>query len=87
MNTIQERMKDMWYVELVGILGSLLVLAAMTVKSTTTKGNIAMRSIYLIGSLIFVVYGLIIPAYSTAALNIAATIVNAIFIVRMLKDT
>ena len=87
MNTIQERMKDMWYVELVGILGSLLVLAAMTVKSTTTKGNIAMRSINLIGSLIFVVYGLMIPAYSTAALNIAATIVNAIFIVRMLKDT
>lgn len=77
----------MWYVELVGILGSLLVLAAMTVKSTTTKGNIAMRSINLIGSLIFVVYGLMIPAYSTAALNIAATIVNAIFIVRMLKDT
>ena len=87
MNTIQEWMKDMWYVELVGILGSLLVLAAMTVKSTTTKGNIAMRSINLIGSLIFVVYGLMIPAYSTAALNIAATIVNAIFIVRMLKDT
>ena len=73
------------YIELIGIVGSILVLLAMFVRSTTTKGNIIMRIINLIGSAIFVVYGLMIPAYSTAVLNIFAVMVNGIFVLKMLS--
>lgn len=73
------------HVEIIGILGSILVLLAMTVKSSTTKGNITMRIINIVGSVIFVVYGFMISAYSTAFMNIAATLVNGFFIYKLVS--
>jgi hypothetical protein len=76
----------MLHVEIIGILGSILVLMAMTVKSSTTKGNLMMRIINIIGSVIFVVYGFMISAYSTAFMNIAATFVNGFFIFKLCSN-
>ena len=76
----------MLYVELIGIVGSILVLLSMTVKSSTQKGNLIMRIINIVGSLVFVVYGFMISAYSTAFMNIAATIVNGFFIYQLVSN-
>ena len=76
----------MLYVELIGIVGSILVLLSMTVKSSTQKGNLIMRIINIIGSIVFVVYGFMISAYSTAFMNIAATIVNGFFIYQLASN-
>lgn len=73
------------HVEIIGILGSIFVLLAMTVKSSTTKGNITMRIINIVGSIIFVVYGFMISAYSTAFMNVAATFVNGFFIYKLVS--
>lgn len=75
----------MLHVELIGIVGSILVLLSMTVKSSTQKGNLIMRIINIVGSLVFVVYGFMISAYSTAFMNIAATIVNGFFIYKLVS--
>lgn len=75
----------MLQVEIIGILGSILVLLAMTVKSSTTRGNLTMRIINIIGSIIFVVYGFMISAYSTAFMNIAATFINGFFIYKLVS--
>lgn len=76
----------MLYVELIGIVGSILVLLSMTVKSSTQKGNLIMRIINIIGSVVFVIYGFMISAYSTAFMNIAATIVNGFFIYQLVSN-
>ena len=73
-------------VELVGILGSVLVLIAITFPSTSKKGNTIMRILNLVGSIIFVVYGCLIPAYSTAIMNIAATAINLLYIFKLQKN-
>ena len=46
--------------EIIGIIGSIFVLLAMLVQSSSIKGNIAMRIINIIGSDILVIkaYGL-----------------------------
>lgn len=73
-------------IELIGLCASALVLVSMCVKSSDIKGNIIMRIINAIGSIIFIYYGFVLGAYSTAILNIGATVVNAFHIFKMIKE-
>ncbi len=45
-----------------------------------------MRSLNLVGSAVFVVYGSILPAISTAVLNGALIIVNTYHLVKLILD-
>ena len=67
-------------IEIIGIIASVILICAVSFRSTTPKRNILMRLINIVGSALFVVYGFMIPAYSTAGLNIAIIIVNIIYI-------
>jgi len=71
--------------EILGIAASIIILIAMLFESTSIKGNIIMRSINIIGSSAFIVYGLLVPAYSTAFLNAATSIVNIVYIIKLVK--
>jgi predicted membrane protein len=73
-------------VEVIGIIATLLILFSMLFKTTTLKGDIRMRILNLIGSLIFTVYGCLIPAISTAILNSALIIVNSYHLIMLLKE-
>lgn len=72
--------------EIIGLFGSMLVLISMCVKSSDIKGNILMRIINTIGSIIFVYYGFALNAYSTAVLNIGAIIINIYYIIMLIKN-
>lgn len=63
-------------IEVVGICASLFVLASLLFKTNTYKGALALRLLNCVGSSMFIVYGFILPAYSTAFLNIAAVVIN-----------
>ena len=71
-------------IELVGIVATLFILTSMLFKTNTTKGAIIMRSINLVGSAIFVVYGSLLPAISTAILNAGLVIINTIHLIRLI---
>ena len=71
-------------VEIIGMIASVLILISMTIQSATDKGNLIMRTINIVGSTVFVVYGFLIPAYSTAFMNIAIVIVDVIYIASIL---
>ena len=73
-------------IELIGIFASALILVSMCVSSSNIKGNILMRLINIVGSIIFIYYGFELNAYSTAILNISAVIVNIYYIIMMLND-
>lgn len=73
-------------VEIIGLSGSLLILVSMLYKSNTHKGNIAMRVWNLIGSIIFVVYGCLLPAYSTIILNVIMIILHIYHLVLLLRE-
>lgn len=73
-------------IEIIGITATLLILASMLFVTTTVKGSIIMRILNLIGSAIFVVYGILLPAISTAILNGGLVIVNTIHLIKLLKD-
>ena len=59
------------FVELIGYLASVVILIGFTFK-----GESKIRTINMIGSLLFIVYGLLIKAYPLALLNALAIVVN-----------
>ena len=74
-------------IELIGISSTLLILFSMLFKTTTLKGDIRMRALNLAGSAVFVVYGCLLPAISTAVLNGALVVVNTYHPVALIKES
>lgn len=73
-------------IEIIGIVSTLFILTSMLFKTTTLKGSLIMRILNLTGSAVFVVYGCLLPAISTAILNAALVIINSFHLVLLLKE-
>lgn len=74
----------MWWKEAIGIAATTLVLVSMSINTISWKGDVWMRIFNLIGSVVFVVYGCLLPAISTAILNGALIIVNTYHLVKLI---
>lgn len=68
-------------VELIGYIGSALVLISMLMTSV-----VRLRIINLTGSIIFSAYAIIIRSYPTALMNIALAGINIFYLVRMFRE-
>lgn len=69
-------------IEMIGYLGSVLVLVSMLMSSV-----IKLRLINTIGSIIFAVYAFIIQSYPTAIMNVVLVGVNVYNLIKLLKTT
>ena len=69
-------------IELIGYLGSILVLMSMLMSSV-----IKLRIINTVGSIIFTFYAFAIQTYPTAILNVILVGVNIYNIIKLLKST
>ena len=73
-------------IEVIGISSTILILVSMLFKTTTIKGSLLMRALNLVGSMVFVVYGILLPAISTAVLNGCLVIVNGYHFAILIKE-
>ena len=78
-------MNEIWMNEIVGISGSVLIAISMVFKTTTDKGVMYLRIFNLLGSIVFVVYGFMLPAYSTIVLNCICVVLNIIGLVKIIQ--
>ena len=69
------------WIELIGILGSVFVLISFLMKDI-----LVIRIINIVGSVIFIVYGIIIGAMATWFVNAALIVVHIIYIIIELKN-
>ena len=76
----------MW-IEIFGIISSIIILVSICFDPQSKKGNIVLRTLNTIGSVAFVIYGLLIPTYATVFMNICAAIINLIYLVRSIRST
>lgn len=74
-------MSDMNWIEIVGYVGSALVLVSFLMTSV-----FKLRVVNTIGSLIFSVYALIIHSYPTAIMNICLVLINLRFLWRLSRE-
>lgn len=70
-----EILKNEW----LGIVASIIILV-----SFLTSNQIKTRIINSVGCVVFVVYGFLLPTYSTAFMNLAMLVVHAVFLIRYL---
>ena len=63
--------------EWLGIIASAIVLV-----SFLTSKQIKTRIINLVGCIVFIIYGLLLPAYSTAFMNLAMLVVHIVFLTK-----
>lgn len=77
---------DVWFVEAVGTLGSLMILISMCYKSTSIKNNFYMRIWNLVGSVLFVFYGVFLHAYSTIVLNAIMVVIHIYYMIKLSKE-
>lgn len=75
----------MWK-ELIGMFATLLILISMSCDSRIYRFAVIMRITNIIGSVLFVIYGLVLPARSTAILNAILVAVNTYHLVLLLKS-
>ncbi len=68
-------------IEIVGYAGSALVVVSMLMTSV-----VKLRVVNTIGSLIFMVYALIIGSYPTALMNLCLIAINVFQLVRLFRD-
>lgn len=73
-------------VELIGLFGSAALLVSMLFQSSTYKGNIKMRLWNIAGSVLLLVYGILIHSISNILLNVIMVIVHIYHIVVLVKE-
>ena len=73
-------------IEIVGIVASLFVVISMCFKTTLFKGTIIMRIINGLGSIVFVVYGALLPAIATLITNACVFVINLFYLVKEIRD-
>lgn len=66
-------LKDEW----LGLIASAFILISFLFSN-----QIKTRMINAVGCVVFVVYGFLLPAYSTAFMNLALLVVHAVFLIK-----
>ena len=74
-------------IEFSGILAGIFILISLVFRSTTRKTEILMRVLNSIGAVLFIIYGILLPAYSTAIINACILVVNIYNVCALLKRT
>lgn len=72
--------------EIVGFLASIIVIVSITFNPQSKKGNIWLRLLNLLGSIAFIIYGILLPAYATIFMNCVAGIINLIYLIKILRS-
>lgn len=73
-------------IEVIGIIAAVLILVSTMFPTMSFKGSMWLRSINIVGSLIFVVYGILLPAIATAVANAGIIVVNIVHICLLIKN-
>ena len=74
-------------VSIIGLVASIIVLVSMCFNPSTKRGNIMMRSVNLIGSIVSVIYGVLLGPLGAGMilLNGVLVFVNAYYLIVTLK--
>lgn len=72
-------------VEFIGIIAAVLILASITFPTMSFKGSVCMRIINMLGSIVFIIYGILLPAIATMVANIGILVVNTVHLCILIR--
>jgi len=62
--------------EIIGMIGTIILVICASVKTESIKGSIIFRALNLLGSIIYIIYGILLPSFSTIVLNATLAVIN-----------
>lgn len=68
-------------IELLGTIASVIILVSFLMK-----GEMRIRFVNIFGTMIFIIYGIIIGSFSVWFLNSSLLIINSIILIKLLKE-
>ena len=71
-------------IEVLGIIATIIIAVCSCIKTETVKGSIIFRAINIVGSILFLIYGILLPALSTALLNGILVIINGYHLILLI---
>lgn len=72
--------------ELIGIIATIILVVSMVSNCRTKNSLIIMRTLNAIASVLFIIYGCLILAYSTILSNIAILIIDLFYVYKIVKS-
>jgi hypothetical protein len=73
-------------VEFIGIIAAVLILVSMIFPTMSFRGSVCMRIINTSGSMVFIIYGILLPAIATLVANVGIFIVNIVHLYILIKN-
>ena len=74
------------YIEILGIIASILIVLSALSKTTTFTGTIWLRSMNIVGSVAFILYGYFVNAFATMLCNVVMLIISIIYLIVEIKS-
>lgn len=72
--------------EVFGVSASVFILVSMLIKSDNKSGNIKMRLLNLVGSILMILYGIWIFSISTVFLNVICLATHIYYLVKLISQ-
>lgn len=76
----------MSYVEIIGIIATILLVVSMAYNCKNRKTTLIMRSLNAISALLFIMYSIVLCAYSTILSNLIILLIDIYYIVKTYKN-
>lgn len=76
----------MSYVEIIGILATIILVVSMAYNCNNRKTTLIMRSLNGISALLFIIYSIVLCAYSTILSNLIILLIDIYYIVKTYKN-
>lgn len=76
----------MSYIEIIGIIATILLVMSMAYNSKNRKTILVMRSLNAISSLLFIIYSIVLFAYSTILSNLIILLIDIYYILKTYKN-
>ena len=73
-------------VESIGIITAVLILISSMFPTMSFKGSMWLRSINIVGSIAFIIYGIMLPEIATVVPNLGIIIINIVHICLLIKN-
>ena len=73
-------------VEIVGLIASAIIVLANVFPTKTFKSTLCLRLFNVFGSILFVIYGILLPAIATAVLNGSIIIISSYHLIILIKE-
>jgi hypothetical protein len=76
----------MHYIEILGVSATIILLISMSYSCKDRKSKIIMRLMNALAAVLFIIYSIVINAYSTILSNLAILLIDIFYLIKLYRS-